>query len=176
VAAENSHEWAYATGKLRGLFCGWQNVATGSEDTTINSECQLIGKSVPWRQRGCSLDGVLPQGKRWLPEGSTARGTLAHRDKRITQSLLGHKSLVNSVAFSPDGKTLASGSGDYTLRLWSVGQARSGDPAETYGSHLLGRLLCGRQDLATGSGRDSEKEPNNTVKLWSVTPKRTPPL
>jgi WD40 repeat protein len=34
--------------------------------------------------------------------------------------LAGHTSKVMSVAFSPDGKTLASGSQDGTLRLWQV--------------------------------------------------------
>ena len=34
--------------------------------------------------------------------------------------LTGHTDPVNSVAFSPDGKTLVSGSGDQTVRLWNV--------------------------------------------------------
>lgn len=32
----------------------------------------------------------------------------------------GHKDEVNIVAFSPDGKTLASGSRDDTVKLWEV--------------------------------------------------------
>ena len=34
--------------------------------------------------------------------------------------LEGHTDSVNSVAFSPDGATVATGSSDYTARLWSA--------------------------------------------------------
>ncbi|MFC4561350.1 WD40 repeat domain-containing protein [Nocardiopsis mangrovi] len=37
-------------------------------------------------------------------------------------TLTGHEDAVNSVAFSPDGTTLATGHSDGTVRLWEVGE------------------------------------------------------
>ncbi|MBI4661537.1 MAG: hypothetical protein HY735_22165 [Verrucomicrobia bacterium] len=39
-------------------------------------------------------------------------------------SLAGHQAYVQSVAISPDGTTLASGSGDQTIKLWDVATRR----------------------------------------------------
>ena len=47
---------------------------------------------------------------------------------RLVRSFEGHKSFVHSIAFSPDGKTIASGSYDHTLKLWDVGSGRNSRP------------------------------------------------
>jgi uncharacterized protein with WD repeat/nitrous oxidase accessory protein NosD len=77
-------------------------------------------------------------------------------------SLTGHTDVVRSVAFSPDGQLLASGSADYTIKLWEVA---TGSLVRTLSGHTSwvisvafspdGRLLA--------SGSD-----DYTIKLWEV--------
>ena len=38
----------------------------------------------------------------------------------LLQTLSGHSGIVTSVALSPDGKFLASGSSDKSIRMWQI--------------------------------------------------------
>src|SRR5271165_4292311 len=70
--------------------------------------------------------------------------------------------LVSSVAWSPDGKTLASGSDDHTVKLWEVATAKLLSTLEGHaGSVLSVAWSPDGKTLASGSG-------DNTVKLWDT--------
>jgi len=76
--------------------------------------------------------------------------------------LSGHRSMVNSVAFSADGHWLVSGSRDHTVRLWSVKERREVAVLSGHMSWVESvAFSADSQWLASGSG-------DKTVRLWSV--------
>src|SRR5258708_40086091 len=62
-------------------------------------------------------------------QGSLAKISSANADKlKLLSTLTGHTGNVLSLAFSPDGNTLASGSVDTTIRLWNVQNPNAPQP------------------------------------------------
>jgi WD40 repeat protein len=81
----------------------------------------------------------------------------------LLQTLTGHSYSVISVAYSPDGQTLASGSDDNTIKLWNV---NTGNLLQTLTGHSQQvRSVAYSPDgqtLASGGMYDE------TIKLWDV--------
>src|SRR5260370_33290781 len=75
-------------------------------------------------------------------------------------NLSGHTGWVSSVAFAPDGKTLATGSADRTVRLWLVSTGRLQQELRGHTDYVSALAFApdGRI-LATGSY-------DQTARLW----------
>jgi WD40 repeat protein len=80
----------------------------------------------------------------------------------LSAVLSGHRGTVYAIAFSPNGKTLASGSGDETIKLWNV-ESRSA--TETLRGHNSGvtTIAFTPDGLQLVSGALE-----GTVRIWNV--------
>lgn len=81
--------------------------------------------------------------------------------KELIRTLSGHDLRVNTLAFSPDGQTLASGSNDSTVRLWDINTGKQLYILEGHSSNVgtVAFTPDGRSLISSGGGG---------IKVWNV--------
>lgn len=105
---------------------------------------------------------------------SRLHDTARHAYRRVrglplpTLVLRGHKSIVASVAYLPDGKQVISGPWDSSIRIWIEDDPRKGR------GPVGGTLRIGVVGALPGLGEVVNRSNNGTVIVWNTTTGKRP--
>ncbi len=106
---------------------------------------------------------------RWLASASIGDTSVKLWDVTSLQlrTLRGHTRPVNCVAFSPDGRWLASGSNDRTIKIWDVEAGREADKLRGGHTDDINSVAWSPDGRWLASGSEDQ-----TVRLWDVKTKK----
>ncbi|MEK8020587.1 MAG: caspase family protein, partial [Candidatus Parabeggiatoa sp.] len=147
-----------------------QTLASGEEYGTIKlwnvKTKQQIGELLA---NGVTSMDFSPDGQTLVASGGIEEYTIGLWDietrQQFGERLVGHSEEVMSVAFSPDGRTIASGGRDDTVRLWDV-QTRQplGEPLINHSWNVFSVAFSPDGQFLASGNRDG------SVTLWDVNP------
>jgi RNA polymerase sigma factor (sigma-70 family) len=141
------------------------DVASGKNTLTLGGEAGVV-QSVAFSPDGKTLaSGSLRFGD--TPQQFSGEVVLwdVEGGKR-TAVLKGHTNTVLAVAFSPDGKTLASGCGDGTIKLWDVASGKNQATLKGHDDDVTSVAFSPDGKILVSGSHD------HTVKVWDVAQKK----
>ncbi|KYC44075.1 hypothetical protein WA1_02730 [Scytonema hofmannii PCC 7110] len=95
-----------------------------------------------------------------------ASNKVATKDVSLLYTLSEHSSPVSSVAITPNGQTLASGSHDKAIRLWNLSSGKTArSPLYGHKDPVLSIAISPNGHLLASGGLD------NSIKLWDLSTK-----
>jgi WD40 repeat protein len=78
------------------------------------------------------------------------------------KTLRGHTNWVSAVAFHADGTTLASGSGDHTVKIWNVETEQCIKTLHGHTNRVSSLAFCPHGNILISSSQDE------SIKIWNV--------
>ena len=79
----------------------------------------------------------------------------------LVNTLEGHTSSVSSVAITPDGTKIVSGSYDNTIKVWDIASGRLLNTLEGHTSSVSSVTITPRYKIVSASY-------DNTIKVWDI--------
>jgi WD40 repeat protein len=144
----------------------WGNAEISEINALVQSSDGLLNLDGRKAVESSVKAGVKMRGKLWVDANTRTRVKLALlntvHNVAVPNTLGGHANWVNGISFSPDGKMLASGSADKTVKLWDT----------TTGKEI--KTLTGHTDWVNSVSFSSDGKmlasgsADKTVKLWDT--------
>jgi len=140
-------------------------VAAGGGDTSIRfwqvsdgSLSRSVEKIHNW-----PLEVAFSPNWKYFVTGSQKQVRLGQvEDGTVLKVYNGHTGDVNAVAYSPDGKTLASGSDDFSVRIWNANESESLHILRGHTDRVRTVAFSPDGTLLASGGEDNE------IRLWQV--------
>ena len=131
-------------------------------ENAVNRRYQSVDEVMETLNADASVNLTLIQDKTALQKPEVTPAPLPSQTWKCLDTLTGHQKWVCSVAWSNDGKILASGSEDETIKLWEVNTGR--EILSMFGhSGYVNSVAFSPDGKILASGSDDK-----TIRLWEV--------